>query len=176
MKCKATTKVCSICKNDFVLSAFYRSSTSPDGRAYACKECDSKRRHQNYLKNKNKQLAKQRESRKPGTPGHAVYLEYLRQWRMKPENKERVFFSHIQRCYGMSKEEYMSLLWQQNDSCAICAIHRNDLSYRLHVDHHHESGKVRGLLCSKCNTAVGQLDENLDRFKAAILYLSTPIL
>lgn len=72
---------------------------------------------------------------------------------------------------------------QQAESCAICEKHwtacekskhsRYDdvfLQY-LYVDHCHKSGKVRGLLCNKCNTAIAMFDERLERLDAAKRYL-----
>lgn len=80
--------------------------------------------------------------------------------------------------------ESIELLFQrQEESCAICGKHwmtcekskhsRYDevfLQY-LYVDHCHATGKVRGLLCNKCNTAIAMLDERLERFDAAKAYL-----
>ncbi len=58
----------------------------------------------------------------------------------------------------------------QNGVCAICS--RLNLSgRRLAVDHDHATGKVRGLLCSRCNSAIGLARESLDVLKKTVLYL-----
>lgn len=55
--------------------------------------------------------------------------------------------------YGLTKEAHAELLAKQNGVCAICKI-----GGQLYVDHNHTTGKVRGLLCPKCNTAVGYVE------------------
>jgi len=58
--------------------------------------------------------------------------------------------------YGISVQEYEELLDAQAGGCALCGgTHRS--GRRLHVDHDHETGRVRGLLCYPCNQAVGRL-------------------
>lgn len=56
------------------------------------------------------------------------------------------------RVYGITEEEYQSLLESQNGVCAICD-EKNVAGWRLAVDHDHATGVVRGLLCNLCNTA-----------------------
>ena len=63
--------------------------------------------------------------------------------------------------HGITPEEYDELLAKQEGKCAICGRGQDDLPRRLAVDHNHTTGKVRGLLCDNCNTAVGLLHENL---------------
>lgn len=86
-----------------------------------------------------------------------------RYWR----NKRR--FDMIERRYGISKDEYLSLLDAQNDVCAIC---HGTTERTLHVDHCHNSGLVRGLLCSNCNTLLGLAQEDIAILARAIEYLS----
>lgn len=71
--------------------------------------------------------------------------------------------------YGLTPDDYLSLLGQQNNQCGICA---NELSpTATHVDHDHATGVVRGLLCFLCNTALGKFRDNPDVLRAAISYL-----
>lgn len=82
-------------------------------------------------------------------------------------------WQHIKKTYNITEEEYMSLLVEQNNSCKICG-HNGSNSVKsewLFVDHCHETGKVRGLLCNKCNLALGAFNDDTDRLKAAIVYL-----
>jgi hypothetical protein len=71
---------------------------------------------------------------------------------------------HIKKVYGMTQEEYRLLLAKQGGVCAICGrpergILRGKIRM-LGVDHNHITGKIRGLLCTNCNTALGLVKEN----------------
>jgi hypothetical protein len=61
----------------------------------------------------------------------------------------------------------------QKGCCAICGVHQNERSdgKDLAVDHDHETGEVRGLLCTNCNTGIGQLQEDPEVLLKAIEYL-----
>jgi len=77
---------------------------------------------------------------------------------------------------GSSFELYQDLLAAQNGRCAICGAtqgHRSryDKVCRLAIDHDHESGKVRGLLCNGCNRGLGYFKESIESLEAAIRYL-----
>ena len=77
--------------------------------------------------------------------------------------------------YGLSLEEYDLLLEQQEHSCAICKKHIDEMTYPLHVDHCHEKGHVRGLLCSACNLYVGYVKNNPSVFpNISFSYLKLP--
>lgn len=75
--------------------------------------------------------------------------------------------------YGLSLEEYREWVDAQDNRCAICdqlpSGTRNNK--RLHIDHDARTGEVRGLLCGKCNTALGLLNEDIVRFHMAMEYL-----
>lgn len=70
--------------------------------------------------------------------------------------------------YSLSIEEYEKLLLAQEGVCAIC---KQTGTKQLAIDHDHETGKVRGLLCSSCNTGLGLLGDSLEALKNVILYL-----
>lgn len=74
--------------------------------------------------------------------------------------------------YGISPEEYNSLVLGQDGKCAVC--HKPEGTSRrerLCVDHDHDTGKVRGLLCSGCNVALGLLEEDVYRIEELRAYL-----
>lgn len=72
------------------------------------------------------------------------------------------------RKYGITPEDYDQMFEVQQGLCAICA-EASDL--RLHIDHDHETGKVRGLLCARCNPALGAFRDSPVLLQAAIDYL-----
>ncbi len=69
--------------------------------------------------------------------------------------------------YGITIEQYDSMYIEQEGKCKIC--HQEFIT--LHVDHSHETGKVRGLLCGPCNMGLGIFKDSTDRLRSAIEYL-----
>lgn len=74
---------------------------------------------------------------------------------------------HLMKQYGMTVEEYDVMVTRQDGRCAIC----NGCPQRLHIDHNHKTGKVRGLLCGNCNMGLGQFEDDTDRLLDALTYL-----
>jgi hypothetical protein len=87
--------------------------------------------------------------------------------------KKDTYWKHIQNTYYLSQEDYESLLDYQDNGCAICKSKTTKTSktQKLHVDHCHATGKIRGLLCSKCNSGLGYFEDNPDFLMRAIDYL-----
>lgn len=73
--------------------------------------------------------------------------------------------------YNMTLSEYNILFNNQNGCCAVCGTHQKELKKKLSVDHAHDTGKVRGLLCSNCNTGIGLFQDDVILLKQAIKYL-----
>jgi len=88
-----------------------------------------------------------------------------------PQGKLARRYSHIKHRYGLSKEDYSKLLEKQNNVCAICLNPETIENSILCVDHCHTTGKVRGLLCRMCNSALGKFGDNLSNLKRAVAYL-----
>ena len=73
---------------------------------------------------------------------------------------------------GFSHEDYLSMLEEQHGCCAICGgLEPSDYKRRLSVDHDHKTGKIRGLLCMKCNSGLGMFDDSETILLNAIKYL-----
>lgn len=97
----------------------------------------------------------------------------MREWRasMSPERKKAWNQKHsLKKKYNMTVDQYNSMLKSQNGKCAICG---NTSERALAVDHNHETGKVRGLLCLQCNVHLGRLErkwfeicEYLDKYES----------
>lgn len=80
---------------------------------------------------------------------------------------------HLRRKYGITVSEYNRLLALQEGKCAICKTDCPGKGKRhFHVDHDHLSGKVRGLLCVKCNMGLGSFDDNQALLWAAAFYVN----
>jgi hypothetical protein len=76
----------------------------------------------------------------------------------------------LRKNYGISLDEYEALVKSQNGVCAICLRFPNANGV-LHVDHDHETGRVRGLLCMSCNVAIGYLCDDLEIVSRLVKYL-----
>ena len=71
----------------------------------------------------------------------------------------------------MTVERYQELLDAQKNGCGICGVEKNRNGSRLCVDHDHNTGKIRGLLCHHCNTALGKMQDSEEMLMKAIEYL-----
>jgi len=91
---------------------------------------------------------------------------YSREWRRN--NPGRVRASMIRHKYGLSLQEVENLIASQDGKCAICREAQEDLQ----IDHCHDSGKVRGMLCGPCNRALGLFKDNPNSIKRAVEYLT----
>jgi hypothetical protein len=93
--------------------------------------------------------------------------------REKPEEFRAKKLKHLlKREYGITVQEYENLVASQNGVCAVCRSPvRGNRWKRLHIDHDHLTGKVRGLLCNNCNFAIGQMADDPARLRAAADYL-----
>jgi hypothetical protein len=75
--------------------------------------------------------------------------------------------------FGITSEQYEELFVEQTGACAICGTTEFKYSRgrKPHIDHCHETGKVRGLLCGHCNIGIGQFFDNVSLLEKAIIYL-----
>jgi hypothetical protein len=77
--------------------------------------------------------------------------------------------------YGMSMDEYEALLAKQKGVCAICSNPetraRKGKVYRLHIDHDHQTGRIRALLCHHCNAGLGHFRDDVETMAKALAYL-----
>lgn len=93
--------------------------------------------------------------------------------RKRNEDKQRIWDrKRVLRKYGLTIEDYESMLVQQNGTCAICDGTKTGYKNgTFAVDHCHTTNRVRGLLCSKCNMAIGYMDDQPERLERAATYL-----
>lgn len=155
-----STKQCRKCGEIKACLEFYLHRSTRDGRANYCRSCA-----QEY------QRSYQAERREQ-------YREYSRKRQLDPkkrardrQNKRGMWL----RLYGLTHDEHDALLARQNNACAICGEPGENWAERgLHVDHDHESGLVRGLLCGRCNLGLGYFKDSPDRLAAAVEYLKNP--
>lgn len=151
------TKTCSKCREDLTVSSFYRDTTRKSGLYPQCKACAAKSK-------------KDSDARDPDRASKR--RKYVDRYRAKhPDRiKEADRKQNLRRKFGITVEEYDRLLGEQGGVCKICG--REPGARLLAVDHCHSSSRVRGLLCSSCNVALGMFADDVTRLRAAIDYLS----
>lgn len=100
---------------------------------------------------------------------YTVNLGKIRDYRKEywTKDREKKLARRRDSNYGLSPGEFERLSAEQSGKCAIC----KQTPKKLCVDHCHGSGKVRGLLCGKCNFAIGHLDDSSEKARAAARYL-----
>ena len=96
--------------------------------------------------------------------------EWVKNWaKNNPERAARnIRNSRLKGKYGISLDQYENMEKSQNKKCLIC---EEETKRNLAVDHCHETGKVRGLLCMNCNTGLGHFKDNKELLERALKYL-----
>lgn len=139
-----THKVCSACNESRPIEHFGLCTGYKDGRRGQCTTCRA--------------AANRKYQRAPSQPRKA-----------KPEQTRR---SKLRLRYGLTESAFAEMLAAQGGGCAICGSHQAGGRYGVfHVDHCHDSGRVRGILCHLCNTTLGSLGDSLDAVNKFVRYL-----
>lgn len=146
-------KTCVKCKLTKQLMDFHKSKRHSLGVKNECAKCTN-----TYLKN-----------------------HYSKRGGRTEEEKRNLTSNHLQRKYNMDLGEYQTLYFSQKGRCLICTKEQKSLLTTritkgkkevLVVDHNHSTGKVRGLLCQKCNQGIGLFEENCISLRNAISYIT----
>jgi Autographiviridae endonuclease VII len=159
-------KRCKQCDETKPLDDFYRDSGCRDGHRPECKRCNLARRKAAYRADPAPVIerAKRWQAENPER-----YAQRQREYRESGKKAIADRKSHLKRKYGLTVEQYEAMLDAQGGVCFICRETPGDLP--LHVDHDHTTGDVRGLLCIRCNNALGLFQESPALFQAAADYL-----
>lgn len=141
--------------------------------SYGCVECTTKRTlarspevYKRYIKSPQGQEWLKGYRKDPVY--RAVQNKYVR--KDYQTNKDWYTNKELKRKYGITLDKYNELLEDQQGVCKICC---SNTSRRLAVDHCHQTGVIRSLLCSKCNTALGLTNENKEILQSMINYLES---
>ena len=183
-------RTCVTCKSKF--SVQYQSTIRPNGGMYCTKKCNpnANTHLQKYIAHElgpvntainvkckccgNEFKTKVKNIRRGG--GSYCSRKCNPAYAKKFDKATRARRHNLKANYGLTTEEYDVMLENQGGVCAICGSKPRDIlesrHARLHVDHDHETGKVRELLCSSCNRALGWFREDKFILRNAINYLS----
>jgi Recombination endonuclease VII len=127
-----------------------------DGHRNECKACWKVIQRRYYLQNREKAIASVQRWRNANPERYRAYRRrYLAEHGEEKKRRDRE--GHLKRKYGVTQNMFEALVAAQLGNCAICGANE-DLS--LHVDHDHTTKRVRGLLCGKCNKAIGLLNDD----------------
>lgn len=101
------------------------------------------------------------------------YIKLYKKYPIFKENMRRYSRKNTLKQFGLTQEDYDKILQSQNGHCAICGNGTNGNKKNFCVDHDHETGKVRGLLCHNCNVSVGLMKESPLLLRKAAEYLES---
>jgi len=188
-------KTCSKCKETKELKEFYKNKRNKDGLNLFCRACDKVKRsneaakhgYQSYYeKNKEKVLSQSKtyyyENKEKVNQRHTEYSknnpEINRKsrkdhyWRNRDKLLEGNREYRYMRNYGLTLERFDEMRAEQNHRCYICNAHEAEEHLEvLNVDHDHETGEVRKLLCSLCNKGLGLFKDSPALLENASAYL-----
>jgi hypothetical protein len=177
------TKRCYICGETKAPSEFFKNRTRKDGLTYRCKICkkaddkvwnaaNKEKRAATvkawYVTNKERIAVKQKDYYDANKERK---LAQGRLWHKRNKNHRRS--QRLLKNYGITLEDYEVMLENQNHTCKICGTSdAGGIAGRMVVDHCHTTGNVRGLLCNRCNTAIGLFKDDTAVLASAIKYLN----
>lgn len=151
-------KTCSCCDETKDAVLFHKSAKAKDGLNSRCKECTAVRNKQWYNENKDK---------------HKITCAKWYVKNKKSATRKGTEWHYMSR-YGITHQQFLDLAFEQGNKCSICGI---DLTFaekcntRAVLDHDHNSGEIRGVLCNSCNTALGLFKDSEHVLQNAIVYL-----
>jgi len=148
------SKICRRCGDDLPISAF---DTYPKyNKRYAksmCTVCDREKKREWRAENPEKVKKQNKKSNSKRTT-------------------EQHRKSDLRKKYGMTLEDFETMIAKQGHLCAICSTDLSELNTKnVHIDHCHTNGHVRGILCRKCNVGLGFFMDNKENLRSAIEYL-----
>lgn len=170
-----TTAVCTRCKVEKPLSDFHVQPDKRNGRHSGCKPCVMERARELYAI----KTANTRRNKPPVDLDAKRDAARAQNRAWYANNRDRAMANQrrnaLRRIYGLTEEQYASMLAVQGGKCALCggcASRSKAGRLQFRVDHCHKTGVVRGLLCAGCNTGLALLGDTPDSLRKALIYVS----
>lgn len=163
-----TTKKCPKCERIKDRSEFTVVNKERGWVNSPCKPCASKISTRNYHANKEKH----RERHKDWYWNRGGKEHRRKQRRTLEGQKPRRLEAWKRQGINLTWEEFKDLHEKQNGKCAICEAQEEELERLLAVDHDHDTGEVRGLICGPCNLFIGHLELHRSNLEQALNYIS----
>lgn len=140
-----------------------------------CSKCQIKINFENKVKNRNLCIECRRKYDQQWRDKNRTHVResakksYYKRFEENPDRLRKVRRSNsLKKNYNISLTEYNSILISQNYVCCIC---KKTDKKNLAVDHDHKSLLIRGLLCARCNTVLGKVEDNIELLFSMIKYL-----
>lgn len=178
-------KQCACCGEHKSPDSFTKDRSTADGKDCYCRDCkaekgkaiprDKQQEYQNRWRARNRErLRKQARKRYAENPEY--YREKARKWRQNnPRKRAKIRRKATLAQYDLTPEDFQTMLESQGGACALCGSDDpQHWSGRFQVDHDHDTGTVRGLLCAPCNGGLGLLNDDPALLRKAIDYLTKP--
>lgn len=163
-------KACNKCGQTKPLSEFYANTRMRDGHLNACRGCVGTAARAYKEKNLERHKLKMRAYRAE----HRDRL-LVRQREYKVENRDRLAALKRSAETRFTPELWALMLTHQGHRCAICEKDLRTVPQHLvHADHCHATGNPRGILCHRCNTSLGQFNDDPALLRRAVAYLENP--
>jgi hypothetical protein len=181
------TKLCTKCNLERPITDFRKDQYNRNGYHPHCRSCYNESQRKYRSKNKEKlnktaseyyaqnseRIQTMRKLRRGGKTTNHLHSE--KSSSIQSKNGWQRIVERKWKANGildMTYQRYETMLESQNYSCSICSKKHTD-DKKLHVDHCHTTGKVRGLLCNNCNNGIGKLKDSTELLEKAINYLKT---
>jgi hypothetical protein len=163
----STSKRCKHCGEQKPIEEYYRDRAAADGRRPECKSCSSARRKAWYATHREDEIARVKQWQQQ----NSEWLNaYRREHNATPQRKRAMRDRYYRRTFGLSADQVDEMIESQGGGCAICGRRPKRLA-SLHVDHCHEEGTVRGILCLGCNQGLGQFQHDPKLLRRAAAYM-----
>ncbi len=162
-------RTCAICGISQPLTQFSTAPSKPFGKDYRCKTCAAVKMREWRKNNPEKHREHVSQWRRQNPKKVAEYARNFRQ-----RNPEITADRALRDNYGIPIGTYATMFTDQNGKCGICGTTEPQRinAKRLAVDHCHDTGRIRGLLCHRCNSGIGYFNHDQKLLQAAIDYLS----
>jgi len=166
------TKICTGCEKEKSITEFGKNNSSKSGLRSRCKKCESEYGLKRYHSNP-KKFNEQKRIYRLNNLEHCKQLERKSSRKNSTKRLGKNRFYKL-KAYGLTPQDYDFMLAAQSFKCEICPTkHESEENkfQKLSVDHCHKTGKVRALLCTLCNGAVGFVRESLETVENLKNYL-----
>ena len=175
-------KQCPKCNKWRELREFHNNKKQKDKLSYYCKECRAEQEKMRYEEKRKPIRYLNRKKQRAWVCKHCGILKPKELYHKngKYPDGTQLYQSWCAECTKevnrrkrlLNEKDYNALFAQQEGKCAICGIHQDEIKTSLHIDHKHGTKEIRGLLCFKCNAALGMMKDDTEILQKAIQYLN----